>query len=60
VIAFLVSLLLYQVVGKAANLPITMTIDRQIIVFVSTVTMCSVSGFIAMQKLRRADPADLF
>ena len=60
VVAFFVSLLLYQVVGKAANLPITMTLGRQVIVFVSTITMCCVSGSIAMQKLRRADPADLF
>lgn len=60
VVAFLISLVLYQVVGKAANLPITMTIGRQIIVFLSTITMCGLSGSIAMQKLRRADPADLF
>jgi putative ABC transport system permease protein len=59
-VAFVVSLLLYQLVGKAANLPITMTISRQIIVFLSTITMCGLSGSIAMQKLRRADPADLF
>ena len=59
-VAFLVSLVLYQVVGKAANLPITMTLSRQIIVFVSTIAMCCLSGSIAMQKLRRADPADLF
>ena len=60
VVAFCISLVLYQVVGKAANLPITMTIGRQIIVFLSTISMCALSGSIAMQKLRRADPADLF
>lgn len=60
VIAFFVSLVLYQVVGVAANLPITMTLSRQIIVFGSTLAMCCTSGVVAMQKLRRADPADLF
>lgn len=59
-VAFCISLFLYEVVGKAANLPITMTISRQILVFMSTIAMCCVSGSIAMQKLRRADPADLF
>ena len=58
--AFLISLILYRVVGSAANLPITMTIDRQLVVFGSTIAMCCLSGAIAMQKLRRADPADLF
>ena len=58
--AFFVSLVLYQVVGKAANLPITMTFGRMSLVFVSTIAMCCLSGAIAMQKLRRADPADLF
>ncbi len=58
--AFALSLVLYQVVGTAANLPITMTLGRQGIVFVSTLAMCCLSGAIAMQKLRKADPADLF
>jgi len=60
VVAFFVSLLLYKVVGDAANLPISMTVTRQIIVFGSTILMCCTSGAIAMQKLRKADPADLF
>ena len=60
VVAFFSSLVLYRVIGNAANLPITMTISRQIIVFVATLVMCCLSGAIAMQKLRKADPADLF
>lgn len=59
-VAFGVSLVLYQLVGIAANLPITMTIERQIIVFAATLVMCCSSGALAMQKLRKADPADLF
>ena len=58
--AFGISLVLYQLVGSAANLPITMTFSRQVIVFISTLVMCCLSGVVAMQKLRKADPADLF
>lgn len=60
VVAFAISVVLYQVVGKAANLPITMTLSRQLIVFGATITMCCLSGAIAMKKLTKADPADLF
>ena len=60
IVAFAISLVLYQVVGTAANLPITMTVSRQIIVFCATIAMCCSSGAIAMKKLTKADPADLF
>lgn len=60
IVAFAISLVLYKVVGDAANLPIAMTVGRQFVVFGSTILMCCLSGSIAMQKLRRADPADLF
>jgi putative ABC transport system permease protein len=59
-VAFGISCVLYQVVGQAANLPITMTVFRQVLVFAATIAMCCLAGSIAMQKLRRADPADLF
>jgi len=59
-VAFVVSLVLYEVVGKAANLPITMNLQRQAIVFMATIAMCCASGSIAMRKLTKADPADLF
>ncbi|MEM9410122.1 MAG: FtsX-like permease family protein [Planctomycetota bacterium] len=58
--ALVVSLVLYQVVGNAAKLPITMTWTRLVIVFFSSLIMSFVSALIAMQKLRQADPADLF
>jgi len=59
-IAVLVSLLLYHYVGEAANLPITMTLDREIMVFFASLLMCSSSAMIAIGKLRKADPADLY
>lgn len=60
VCAMVISLVLYQVVGTLANLPITMTPLRLLLVFVSSLLMSFVSAAIAMQKLRHADPADLF
>jgi putative ABC transport system permease protein len=58
--AFLLSVGLYQVAYTATMLPISMKLDRAITVFILTVVMCSVSGAIAMRKLRAADPADIF
>ena len=55
-----VSLFLYKIVGDAANLPIIMTFSRQLLVFGFSLLMCCLSSVIAMQKLRKADPADLF
>ncbi|MGF1521456.1 MAG: ABC transporter permease DevC [Leptolyngbyaceae cyanobacterium] len=51
---------LYYLAAAATMLPITMTTRRAITVFVLTVVMCSVSGAIALRKLRTADPADIF
>ncbi len=57
---FVLSFGLYQVTYAVTLLPISMTVDRAITVLVLTVIMCSVSGAIAMRKLRSADPADVF
>lgn len=58
--AFFLSLGLYQITYAATMLPLTMKLERAITVFILTVIMCSFSGAIAMQKLRTADPADVF
>lgn len=51
---------LYQLAFTATLLPISMTARRAFTVFILTIVMCSVSGAIAMRKLRAADPADIF
>jgi putative ABC transport system permease protein len=51
---------LYQVAQSATLLPIAMKTERAIFVLVLTVSMCLISGAIAMRKLQSADPADLF
>jgi putative ABC transport system permease protein len=57
---FFLSIGLYTLTKNATSLPIGMTIDRGITVFILTVIMCVVSGAIAMRKVQAADPADIF
>lgn len=56
----LISMGLYHITYAATLLPVAMKLDRAITVLILTILMCSVSGGIAMQKLRSADPADVF
>ncbi len=57
---FALSFGLYQLTYAATMLPIGMTTNRAISVFVLTIIMCFTSGAIAMRKLQTADPADIF
>lgn len=56
----LVSLGLYAVVRSALTMPIGMTVERLVTVFGLAVVMCMISGAIAMRRVRKADPADVF
>ncbi len=58
--AVLVSLGIYTVMAEATGLPIAMSPQRAVFVFLGTVASCAMSGMIAMRKLDNADPADLF
>ncbi|MBX9687265.1 MAG: ABC transporter permease DevC [Candidatus Obscuribacterales bacterium] len=51
---------LYYIIQVAGTLPVTMTIDRLMLIFVLTIAMCAASAFIASRKLRSADPAEIF
>jgi putative ABC transport system permease protein len=57
---FLISNALYGLTRNATNLPLFMTLDKALLVLILTILMCVISGGIAMQKLRSADPADIF
>ncbi len=57
---FILSYGLYQLAFAATLLPIAMTGERAVSVLILTIVMCSVSGAVAMRKLRSADPADVF
>ncbi|NEP18840.1 MAG: FtsX-like permease family protein [Leptolyngbya sp. SIO4C1] len=50
----------YDRARTATNLPILMTLDKSVTVLVSVIVMCTASGLFAIQKLRSADPADIF
>lgn len=51
---------LYTMTRNATNLPLLMTVARAVTVLVLTMIMCTISGAIAVRKLRAADPADMF
>ncbi len=56
----IISLTLYTIVKQVTLLPIYMSWSRALLILVLTILMCIVSGAIAIQKLRDADPVDVF
>ena len=55
--------IVYWLYGKAAaatNLPLYITQERAVTVFLMTLTMCALSGLMAVRKVRRLDPAEVF
>jgi putative ABC transport system permease protein len=57
---FILSWFLFIVTAEATGLPIAMTVPLAVFVFLATVVMCSVSGLVAMRRVRSADPAEVF
>lgn len=58
--AFIFSLLTFRIVYWASHIPMFMTWSLGLIVFGLSVAMTSISSVLALQKVKRADPADLF
>jgi putative ABC transport system permease protein len=54
------SLGLYAVVRATLTMPIAMTLERLVLVLFLAVALCLISGAIAMRRVRKADPADVF
>jgi putative ABC transport system permease protein len=55
--------IVYWLYGKAAaatNLPLYITQERALTVFLMTLAMCAISAMMAVRKVRRLDPADVF
>jgi putative ABC transport system permease protein len=52
--------LLYGKAAAATNLPLYITQDRAATVFLMTLAMCAISALLALRKVRRLDPADVF
>lgn len=55
-----VSALLYGAAGEATRLPLEMSLQTGALVLVLTISMCALSGVIALRKIRSADPAEIF
>lgn len=51
---------LYGSAAAATSLPIYLTMERAITVLLMTLAMCSISGLLAVRKVRRLDPAEIF
>jgi putative ABC transport system permease protein len=56
----LLCLFIYAQAGAATRLPLVMTPERAGLVAALTVGMCCFSGAIALRKIRRVDPAEVF
>jgi putative ABC transport system permease protein len=54
------SLFLYGLASNMASLPISMTWARAGAVLLLALGMCTISALLALQKVKSADPADLF
>lgn len=57
---FLISLWLYQLLATLTQIQLIMRLNVVINVFLLSMVMCCISGFLATSKLRSADPADVF
>ena len=51
---------LYGKAAGATNLPLYITQDRAVTVFLLTLAMCAISGLLAVRKVRRLGPAEVF
>ncbi len=56
----IIAVIQYEFTAKATLLPVMMTPERAIFVFFATLAMCFLSGMTAVNKLKAADPADIF
>ena len=56
----LASFWLYQLTSEATLLPLTMSLERAIVVLGLVFLMCVISALAALRKVRSADPADVF
>ena len=51
---------LYTVAAGATRLPLYMTSERGLVVFGLMLFVCVASGFLALRKVRKLDPAEVF
>ena len=52
--------LLYSVIQHSTRILMLLTWQRIVFIFALTILMCAVSGLLAVRKVLRADPAEVF
>ena len=57
---YLASYGIYYLMAKFIEVPVSMDLGIALQVFALNILMCTLSGAIAIKKLRTADPADIF
>jgi putative ABC transport system permease protein len=55
-----VSLASYAAIQSVSGILMQLTVPRALLVFVMTIAMCAVSGLIAVRKVIRSDPTEVF
>lgn len=58
--ALVLTFFLFKIIHHFTRLPILMTMPLTATVFLLSFCMCLISGFLALRKVKKADPADLF
>jgi putative ABC transport system permease protein len=58
--AWLVSIVLYYVIGQLALLPLRMSVNLTLLSLGLTLGMCLISAVLAVRRVIRADPAEVF
>jgi putative ABC transport system permease protein len=58
--ASVLATIIYMLTAAMTKLPVSMTAERAVAVFITTIALCAISGLLSIRILRTADPADLF
>jgi len=58
--AWLLSLVLFRIIGAIALLPLTMTVELTFLSLALTLGMCLISAILAVRRVIAADPAEVF
>ena len=56
----ILSIGLYHLAESQIFMPMPMTVSKAVTVFIFILSMCAIAGFLAIRKLRAANPADMF
>lgn len=57
---YILSVGLYQLTESQIFIPMPMTLSKVMTVFIFILSMCAMAGFLAIRKLKAANPADMF